>query len=454
LNETETKRLFKLYHSIYSTFKFSDKDNITKAQENPYGVYFVAQNLENAGMKLRGQYIDSYGKCRGLYGSFSLKDETVYCSVLCFPQQPLNLPAKSEIVPLDVRYINSSILPKDTPTRRSMSPDGITTGLWYRIEGIETAIYFPIANADNLLYEDLPYAANPLVPETQSLKFFRYLSKETKLRSYLKLFTAIYRAYAIDEKKKIAKAIRDERNTALGDIELKYEKIRRFPPVVDQWLKRLVVKPVSSWKIHPEIISEIEEMSLTSDRAIMNVFPPVINHAKKTGLIDPNGKFIVLSDKLLKDLEYYSKTFLAKQPSHFYEVSSKKIDVAQFGNIREFKSWVMERDMPPSIITDALDLKKDTKDPVYYIDANAGMFLVQNVASGVKESAIYVSHMYRETGANVGYTSTRATLDITITRSVTVYTIIGSGIATFDQESDDSLKILQIAEGKYAALLE
>lgn len=474
-NLEQTTRLYELFDNLYHTFRFES----VVSRENPYGQFSLRENLIAAGVNLHAQHIDQYGKCRGFYVSFVVYETntTVYCSVLSFPQQPIDLPIRLEITPLDAFYVEKSFLPRGVlPSRRTINAEtGRTTGLWYRVGEIIAGIYVSLVG-NTKSYDvdtvnngyDIPYAANPLVIDglsENSPQFSRYVSLEERTNRLLNVMTILYKLYALDLKNAISLEVEKEEtlkrpgDRRSDDTEKLNEKLRRFQRRIGRWTSLLVVVPKTIYTIDPDTIAKLNNID-TTHRPNNSLFSSAVTIAQKLGVIRitkssttrEDVQIVIPSVKLRDDLRYYSETFLMKQPSRFYDTHYVKVTTAQFNSIVEFEAWVVEQLTPPTIITSAMDLNIYTKRPTYYYDANGGLFVVQNVATGHKDIAIYVAHTHYTTRTNIGFSAVRAPVDV-LALPVRIYQILGRSIATFGATTMNTHSILQLQDGKYAALL-
>ena len=393
----KVKYIYQMYQDMYLTqtlikenFRIGSKrGQKISVYENVFN-YNVYESLISSNFIIIGQYLDHYGKTRGYLCNTQAVDGPF--SVLCFPQQPVNLPVIKGIVPLKFANV-MNIFPQDGITRTDNNK-GKLYGIWYSINAYELGLYVPVKTSrdDDDLVNDLitnsKKAANPLVPRIENGEFSEFMLTDLRLRKMLSIITDLYRYYY-------------HNRTYKGN---KIQKHINY-----------LLSFKDKFAIDEELVEDEIVLDIDLETSNVSNFDEAMEYVEEQsqGTLVRDGYIIFTTKKLLRDVSYYLENYLVRQPPKFYTntiVNNTAVYERSFGNIEELKSWVSDITKPSMIITNAEEISPYSSDPILYRTGSpdSPLFIIQNVKEGDLSRAINVAIKWKK-GRNWGYESTAFT---------------------------------------------
>lgn len=444
-----TKQLFLYFHDVYSTqiIESINGDNIIHF--NIYNSYSIRETLNSAGFLLSYQYLDDYGKCRGFLVTAPTGESG---SILCMPQQPLNLPTTQTIY----KFTSEILQYFDSPSKVDRQ-SGITLGVWYGTDSYNLAYYIPLSNAKND-YDELDRAGNPLVPSSSQGSFAEHVNAENLLEMILRIITELYRLYG--------KSVLRENNRGgvvpkyrlFGETEIMraaQEKEIHKQQNLRDFTKYLVAQDVEYKfnKTIPELLEKSSDLKTLFEALLF------------TGLVAKSKtsyKIVLPTEEMRLNMIYFVETHLVTQHESFYSHYRTETKTSSFESMVEFKIWVASKLHPNMIITSAKQLEADIlaldntggisisyPKPRIYNDPTGVIVIIQNVIYGDLDRAITVSIDWRDNKLNGGYYSNSK---VPNTTPHNIYVVSGNNlVGTNIIEGLPS--VLKYSNGTYAAIL-
>jgi hypothetical protein len=421
---------------------------------NIYNSYSIVAFLRNLGFAIAGQYIDTNNKCRGFIVRVPNGEAG---SILCMPQQPLNLPVYK-----DVFSFTASVLDYfDTPSRSNYTLNGDIEGLWYPVGDYELGFYIPLTGkVKTSLSIPEERASNPLVLREINGRFSEHVQHENYLEALLIIISELYRRYSRKiqtEQPDINITANDLKRVFSNDKEIKEAQLREIERVKHllTFADLFTVKRRVQYTFTLEMIAEVKNASLFED---------AVEALLGSGLVDQESNIYFESQEMLENMTYYLEKYLICQPSSFYEQKSDSGSYFLFSNMIEFKIWIESKVKPNYILISASDLEKQllsihtdeggsfvvlNPKPRFYMDPSGVFLIVQNVVYGDLGRAIYVSTIWRNEMRNVGY---HTELFLPSSTPHNVYTISGDELIGLNV-IPDAVSVIRYKDGSYAALL-
>jgi len=356
----------------------------------------------------KGQYIDEYGKMRGLY----FNDDMM---VIFLPSQPQNLERKTQIVRTDYRNV-LKILPN--PVAVSKKGD-VVDGLWYSILDLAYGIYVPIKEINKFEY-DLPIGPSNPLGENGENKIGRIIKMKRDLDFLIQTIKWLYLLSKIPLSVFFTKYITTD--IKIGDTSQIYNFSnigRKFPEV--------------------------------------NSFEEGLNEMnKRVPTMFRNNKIYLYSEKLRRGIEYIismyikeyvkSDTPIPKAIRRKYLTETDFINhegVALFFSEKELKTWV-ENLKRHYEIYNKINLSKATNfDPYIYLAPDGHIYLIQNVIEGDLQRALNVSYYWDKYHVNPGFRSPE--YDENDVLKYVIYSISPANtLVPYENRAGDSLSYLSI----------
>lgn len=435
---TNTGRLFEMYDDIYTTYVLRKRGpGKPLIYKNVYS-YFVYQALNEAKIAINGQYLDTYGKCRGYHVTLP---NGYSGSILCMPQQPVALEVMDEVVPLPLESVDN--LFDWTQSSRVHIVDGKVLGIWYTIYDYDLGIYIPVVATKKETQEDRftnveKIGANPLVPVPTKGGFQDFLDLEEILDKFLAIITTLYKLYAIEVLDDLSA------NNPVGsakDFELYTERRRD-----------VLVEFSKNFSIAPKRTNYAENItSINTNKIIDMSFNEGLDYIDNitNGTLVSNGLILMETKKLKEDIQYYVSNILAKQPEDFYRRTQRiKLPSKLFTSLQEFELWVDSKINPNVVILDAGSIDNIRKDSFIYRDPSGPMFIIQNVVEGNVSRACHVAKIWLDEGRVIGYKASA----LTITPLANIYKIYGKQLM-LEINNGQNINLIQFPDNTYAALL-
>ena len=398
------KNMEKLLHNtmlnINQTIMWSidPRNHKPTARSNIFSLFNIFDLFKPYKNNIIGQYIDTYGKCRGF--AFKLNEQNI--SVFSPPTQPemyatitndfdISTYPKLELV---VSLID--IIPVMTTTE--ITKQGITniTGLWYPLLDIETGLYIPIypINIDTIP-EHL--SSIKLLNVGRKYNFFATgidevrrikLLKRTRL-IILQLLQWLYIVSNMDINKFINKYITISIKEYAGVDSSEIYKFNGFP------------------RILPTVNNISEGIEYLSS------FIPSLN------LIE-NGKIVGYSKRFTDGLIYFiteydknSEGLIRQIPTEITGMYQDEYDFMYnknnsiFINESEMKAWLYSIEhlgIKSSKIKKTLNVSYALKkEPYLYYNTSGNIYMIQNVQNGNFYSAINIGLKWYTNNINTGY---------------------------------------------------
>ena len=321
------------------------------------------------------QYIDEFGKLRGLY----LNDEIL----MVFPSSsPENLPDSKKVTRASIDNVLSIF---KSPVAVSINSKGLVDGLWFSVLDLVYGIYFPIIPVKKEgITKDLPTGpTNPLgengtevVPRLrkikrdlnfilQSLKWLLALSK-MELKDFMNKYTGIGNITGnssnIYDFKNIGRKFPDVNTVEEGIVEMR----KRVPTLFSG--DRLFLY---SEKMFNGVLYLMEMYVKEYVKNIKNMtVPKTINREK------------------LVDEDFIDYT-----------------GVVLFLNEIDLKTWLGSLNKYPEIINKLTIGNALKNEPYMYISPDNHIYLIQNVTEGNIERALNISYYWRKYKVNIGFKS-------------------------------------------------
>jgi len=385
---------------------------------NEYSGYRYYDELMLNGSEPISQFIDSFGKLRGLTFRLTptgkilddlrplLGDEftgSVLYTVSFKPMQPLNLPQGTEVVRTPHEILTKIL---GTPTSRS------STGLWFSLGADREAIFSPCSNVSEL--------SN--IPRGPSDPFFIYPGQKEELPRYRKLkrdslilLQVVQWLFVV-----YMKNLANNRGVDYKDY-LTVEMIDRF------FTDAIFI--ASDRGIDT---SQVYTFTSSSRGGIGNRLPDLanlreaLNYLRRTGAIhSSSGKFVIMGSKLADGVRYYLKMFIRDNNNYdqiktitgFYDdesVFQQRPNTVIFLSLEsrdEYLRSLKNSNQRNEVITTSInDSKYDITEPYFYMDQNRRVSLIQNVGGNVVDDAIAIANTWIQREYNPGYNSGRRTI--------------------------------------------
>lgn len=342
------------------------------------------------------QYIDQYGKMRGLYLKHSANNINSSNSeeemMVIFPSsEPINLPSHKKII----RAKEQTVLKYfSNPTAASVT-NGMKDGLWFSILDLVYGIYVPIQETPNT---NLPVGpSNPLgekgkevVPRIRKLK--RDLSFITQI---IKWLFALYLKSVDDRRNTISN---ENNSVALNDFMFEYigigEETEEDSARIYDFTNVGRVFPVVD-----TVEEGIKEMSLR----VPSLFS--------------DGRLYLYSEKFYNGLFYLMQMFVKEYlrtldlvvPTTITRDSLTEEDFRSFPETAlfltdyDFKNWLNSLEKYPEIYKTINTTFAYKTEPFMYMALDKHIYLVQNVVKGEFSKALNVCYYWDKHKVNPGY---------------------------------------------------
>jgi len=311
------------------------------------------------------QYIDEYGKCRGLY----LKDMLMVIP----PSAPENIPESSEIVRAPSKNVISLF---GNPLAGSLDKNGNVDGLWFPVLDLVYGIYIHIIPEKlklpigpiNPLGETGRNISSRLIKMKRDLDFIMQVLKWLLSLSRMPLEDFMNKYVGIGELGGDSSEIYDFTNIG-----------RKFP-----------------------IVNTVEDGMEEMKKRVPTLFV--------------NDRLFLYSDKMFNGVLYLMQMYVKEYSSDIVPISITRkhlteqdfiaySGVALFLNERDLKTWLKSLDKIPEILN-KIDLSNATKiDPYMYVAPDEHIYLVQNVMEGNIEKALNVCYYWQKYKVNPGFRS-------------------------------------------------
>ncbi len=407
--EKVTEMLFSTLNTINKTISWElvqSSEIELAAHDNLYSRI----NYYNVTLELgKRQYIDEYGKMRGLY----LGNDMM---VIFSPSQPENLPVDNKVVRADYKRVVKMF---GEPVAISLNNDKVD-GLWYSILSLAYGIYVPIQEVPQTEFPNLTVGpGNPLgengkdkvkriVKLKRDLDFILQVVKWLLILSRLDVNTFFGKYVVIGEKQ--------------GDSSLIYDfsKIGRKFPIVENF---------------GEAISEM---------------------SKRIPTLFKNNRVFLYSEKMSQGLLYllriYMKEYvrdvtpIPKAIKRKYLTEQDFIDysgVALFLSEKEMKIWLDNMKRNYEIYNTITLNNAVNSDPYIYLAPDKHIYLVQNVMEGDIQRALNVGYYWDKYKVNPGFRSPE--YDEQEDLKYLIYSISpANSIIPYENRAGDSLDYISI----------
>ena len=420
--ESVTQMLFSALNTINKTISWDliqsdgsgnrhakgNKDIEISAHENLYSKI----NYYTVTMKLaKRQYIDEYGKMRGLY----LGNDMM---IIFSASQPENLQVGSEIVRTDYK---NAIRMFGEPIAVSINKDRVD-GLWYSILSLAYGIYVPIKEVSKNTFPNLVIGpGNPLGKELgQDL-----VKRLVKLKRDLDFILQVMKWLLILSRMNIEDFFRSY-VTIAGDANVDSSTIYDFSKI---GRKFPIVNGISEG---------IDEMN------------------KRVPSLFKQGKVYIYSEKMLLGLKYllnmYMKEYvrditpIPKAIKRKYLTEQDFISysgVALFFSEKEMKIWLDNLRRNYEISSTITVNNAVNSDPYIYMAPDKHIYLVQNVMEGDIQRALNVGYYWDKYKVNPGFRSPE--YDEEENLKYVIYSISpGNTIIPYENRAGDSLDYISI----------
>lgn len=379
------KLLHKTMMNTYEAITWSiDPRNFTPvARKNIFYSFNIFEIF--AEQTIIGQYLDTYGKCRGILIEYQGNQISVFCP----PTQPekykqinqklTNLPALEIVLPL----INT------LPTMITIN-DGLLTGLWYPLLDIETGLYIEV---NPILLENVP---EPI--------------KSLSVGPKHNLF-----AEGIDEVKRI-KLLKRARLIILQLIQWIYMLSGlKADDFVDRYIR------VSSKNYEGVDSSKIYDFSRFSRILPENVdVNQAIDYLSKTTNLIEDGYIVGYNEKFTDGLKYFIREYERNSDGLNLEIPTELSGLYQdeydFEHSENTVVFLSESEMRAWLYSiNHLGIKSTTikkkitttdatiEEPYLYTDSNDNIYMIQNVVGGDFFGAVKVATEWFYNKKNPGF---------------------------------------------------
>tara|TARA_R110001599_G_scaffold240507_1_gene440095 strand:- start:78 stop:3698 length:3621 start_codon:yes stop_codon:yes gene_type:complete len=411
LNRTIT---WELVYAEEKGDKETQKEIETLARNN---IYSQVNYFEITGKKAVKQYIDVYGKLRGLY---------VDNLMLIFPaSSPENLPVSATIVRTSYQKALKMFA---NPIAYSADRDGLMDGLWFPVLDLVYGIYIPI------------------IPQTPASNLS--LGPNNPL------------------------------GEVGSGVVSRIVKIRRDLDFILQSLKWLLAISGLPLEDFMNKYSSIGEMSGDSSQIydfknIGRTFPQVdtvevgiIEMKKRVPTLFVGDRLFLYSEKMFNGVLYLMQQYVKEYPltqipksihrSPLMEQDFISSDgVALFLTEADMKTWLESLNKVPEILT-SININNALKtDPYLYLASDGHIYLVQNVMNGNVNRALNVGYYWRTYKVNPGFKSPE--YDELAEPKYVIYDISPANTAVPAEnkagDSLDFLSVLRYNSLSYAAML-
>ena len=320
------------------------------------------------------QYIDAFGKLRGLYLNGDM--------LMVIPSSsPENLPQSKDMLAADLDKVLAMF---KNPIAVSMNSTGLADGLWFSVLDLVYGIYFPIKPTEKKgILENLNIGPNNPLGEsgTQVVPRLRKIKRDLDfIMQTLKWLLALSQMELKDFMNKY---------TSIGDITGDSSQVygfknigRKFPQV-------------------DSVEAGIQEMK------------------KRVPTLFPGDRLFLYSEKFFNGvlylMEMYVKEYVKNIKNMPIPVSIQRKElteddfieytgVALFLSEMDLKTWLSSSDK--SEIFNKLSISNALKnEPYMYIAPDNHIYLIQNVMGGDIQRAMNVSHYWQKYKVNPGFKS-------------------------------------------------
>jgi hypothetical protein len=374
------------------------------------------------------QYIDEYGKMRGLYLPNNM--------MVIFPSsQPENLDISREIVRAEYKNV-LKFLPNPVAISKN---NNMIDGLWYSILDLSYGIYVPIKEVLKIENE-LPIGpVNPLGENSQD-KVGRIVKMKRDLDFILQVLKWLY-------------------------------IIARLPLSV--FMQKYVVTDVSRGIVLGEDSSKIYDFSKIGRKfpvieGIEGIEVAIIEMKKRVPTLFLNDKVYLYSEKMKRGVEYLLDMFIKeylKNDTPIPKAIKRKYlteqdfitysGVAIFFSEKELKTWLDNLKRHYEIYNSITVANAMNSDPYIYLAPDNHIYLIQNVIEGDINRALNVGYYWDKYRVNPGFRTPE--YDEIDALKYVIYNISPANtIVPFENRAGDSLSYLSILrynEFAYACML-
>lgn len=416
--------LFDTMKSVSRTISWELVSNNNKidilARDNLYSQVNYFEIFKNA----KKQYIDEYGKMRGLYLPSS--DEDIL--IVIPPSSPENLSTSSSIP----RPSSKSVLQVLSNPIAISSTGEMVDGFWFSILDLVYGLYVPIRNEKISNFKNLPIGpSNPL-----GEKGVEVVPRIRKLKRDLNLIMQVFKwLYSLSEL------------------------------TLDEFTNKYVV--TGEIKTDSSQIYDLSNIGRTFP-IVENVDEGIIEMSKRIPSLFKSNKLFLYSEKFFEGISYLMKMFIKEYVKgkmvvpksiireQMTEQDFKDISgVALFLSETDLKSWLSSLGKYPKIFRKIDSSFAMRAEPFIYLAPDEHIYLVQNIVNGDISRAINASYYWDQYKVNPGFRSPE--YDEIETPKYVVYGISpANSIVPVENHAGDSLSfysILQYNNVSHAAML-
>lgn len=394
-----------------------DRDNLY-SHRNLYSMVEMYSRTEE---KATHQYIDDYGKMRGL--SFPNGQPTLFF----LPSQPENLPLMEEITEATEETLRHWGNPSAITTNQSNHVDG----LWFPLEEIPNypyTVYIPISATED--YKYLPLGPTPPIGSGQEGNITqRILSLKKQISLITQLIVWLYNLSG----------------DTVPNFMANYTSI--YPEIVED---SATFYDLTGLERRLPDVKTIQDALDILEEAI----PTLITESK---IILYSQRF---SDKIKGYLDEYSKSSRDPEEKEKRYLDNYYTVEGDFKDQREttiligtslFHQWLENNTDRDFIIHDKIDASIImNKNPLLYKDREEQVYLIQNVKGGEVERAVYVSDFWANNLINLGYQTPPLDVEIPFNTSVISPSL---GLELTGEVVDTNINLLRYKDSEYASIL-
>ena len=430
------------------TWSIDPNNMMITPRKNLYNSINSYDTLSKYG-KITGQFLDTYGKCRG----FEFMTEGGTFTVIIPPAQPENVPTLRAISKLST--IDSAFkLFGNNPTFMAVNESGLVEGLWYNVLDLDEGFYIPIVpiNTTDSRLINVPIGSkNPFFTSGKSL-----VKRLNELNKINKIIVQIIQWLFL-----------------LAKRELKIE--------LQQFVENYIKIPKEG------TIREIDSETVYNVRRVPRKFPSTITFQEALNYIQNVIPTLVVGGKILLYSKKYAEgiIYILKEYIKSVDINKEKIPVnirGKFTNEHDFNQYtntvifVKENDMRTwlysrvhlgieySTIRKKIDFSDNIiREPFLYQEPSGRFYIIQNVIGFEFLRAINCAYNWYTNKINNGYES-EAYRETTVysesENTIPNYLLYGITAGNIPEPIKDKtdgnknyLRILSYGEGQYSAML-
>ena len=398
----------------------------TLARANLYSQIDFLKIFPNA----TAQYIDNWGKMRGLYLPLS-QDGTgrgTEMMISIIPSAPGNLPSRADIVRASPSQIKK-VLTK--PTAKALNVDQQLDGLWFSVLDLPYGLFVPTVSSNQ--YKHLIVGPPSPLGQIGVSEVPRIYKLQRDLNYLVQIFRWLYAVSKMSLDDFIQKYVGIDRDNIRADSATIYD----FTKVGRQFPKVTTVE------------EGIREMS------------------KRVPTLFSENRLYMYSEKLFSGIYYLTKKFLQERVSGELSIPVNIVtqpltvgdfqsdpDVAVFLSQHDLNNWVKQEGASNKIWTEIPEKLTYTSQPYLYKDIDGHIYLVQNVSGGSLGRALNVAYYWQEYRINLGYKQEE---ELELNSGYVVYGISSSRtLVPIENTAGDSLdfySVVQYNSKNYGAML-